>query len=399
MKTLLAAVALVLFASSNVAYFKYQRPVQTGEGGQRYFAVDEAMWQHARADLGDVRLFASGKEVPYNLVVESGSAERERKEVPVLQQSIVNGETQFLVDMSDVGQYNRVDLKLTTKDYVAHAKIEGQDDPHGRQWARLGDSILYELSGEKLGSNSTLRLPASKFKYLRVTIDGPVKPKEVQGASTDLGGGQPPAYVSVPASVRQEQNGKDTVCIFNVSGKGPINRIGFTVDPAQGNFWRSVEIHGEKDSWLGSGEISRIHVIRNGRKIDSENYEVPVSLRDQKEIRVVIHNGDDPPLKIASIALQQYERRVYFDAAAPTQLTLYYGDDRLRAPEYDYARLFQLDNSATAATLGGETVNTAYTGRPDDRPWSERHPAVLWGAIVAAVLVLGGLALRSLKTS
>jgi hypothetical protein len=61
--------------------------------------------------------------------------------------------------------------------------------------------------------------------------------------------------------------------------------------------------------------------------------------------------------------------------------------------------LFQLDNTVAAATLGPETVNTAYTGRPDDRPWSERHPALLWGAIVAAVLVLGALALRSLKST
>ncbi len=399
MKTAVAAVAIALFASPNVSYFQYQRPVQTGGSGQQYIVVDDAVWQHARPDLGDVRLFSDGKEVPYTLAVQSGSAERERKDVPVLQQSVVDGKTQFLVDMSDVGEYNRVELKIATKDYVAHAKVEGDDDPHAKKWAMLGDGILYELSSERLGSNTTLRLPVSKFKYLRITIDGPVKPKEVQGASTELGNARPPVFAGVPASVRMEQKGKDTLYIFNLSGKAPINRVEFNVDPAQGNFWRTVEIHGEKESWLGSGEVSRIHVVRNGRKIDSESYEVPVSLAGQKEFRVIVHNGDDPPLKIMSVTLQQYERRIYFDASSQTQYILYYGDEKLKTPEYDYARLFQLDSRAAAASVGPEAANTAYTGRPDDRPWSERHPAVLWGAIVAAVLILGGLALRSLKST
>jgi hypothetical protein len=66
---------------------------------------------------------------------------------------------------------------------------------------------------------------------------------------------------------------------------------------------------------------------------------------------------------------------------------------------YDYAKLFQEEKNAVGAKLGAETANTAYTGRPDERPWSERHPAVLWIALVAAVLALGALALRSMKTA
>ncbi len=80
------------------------------------------------------------------------------------------------------------------------------------------------------------------------------------------------------------------------------------------------------------------------------------------------------------------------------QLTLYYGDEKLERPEYDYAKLFLNSTDAHAAQLGAETNNAAYTGRPDDRPWSERHPAILWIAIIAAVLVLGVLALRSMRT-
>ena len=43
---------------------------------------------------------------------------------------------------------------------LAHALIEGQDDPHGKQWATLGTTTLYDLTDERLGHNSTLQISA-----------------------------------------------------------------------------------------------------------------------------------------------------------------------------------------------------------------------------------------------
>jgi hypothetical protein len=167
----------------------------------------------------------------------------------------------------------------------------------------------------------------------------------------------------------------------------------------QPNFQRRIEIQDEKGGWIGSGEINRIHMVRAGQKIDSEDQEVRFSRNGQKVIKVVIHNGDDPPLKLTGSRLQQLERRIYFDAAAPGQRTLYFGDEKLEPPVYDYAKLFLRDKAAAQAPVGPEVSNSAYTGRPDDRAWSERHPLVLWIAIIAAVVVLGGLALRSIRAA
>jgi hypothetical protein len=83
----------------------------------------------------------------------------------------------------------------------------------------------------------------------------------------------------------------------------------------------------------------------------------------------------------------------------PGQLTLYYGDEKLSPPVYDYAKLFQQDKAAALADLRPEAANARYTERSDDRPWSERHPVVLWFAIIAAVLGLTAIAVRSVRTA
>ena len=172
----------------------------------------------------------------------------------------------------------------------------------------------------------------------------------------------------------------------------------FTIDPAQGNFQREIEIQSDKGFVSGSSEITRIHIQRNGQKIDVDRTWLALSAAGQGPLRAVIHNGDDAPLKITRARLQQYERRIYFDCEAGVPLGLYYGDEKLSAPVYDYAKLFQSDANASQLQLAAEVANSLYSGRPDDRPWSERHPAVLWGAILAAVAILGLIAARSIKS-
>ncbi len=412
MRLSMVLLAAVIVAGPSISYFKYQKPVQAQPSGQRFVAVDEQIWKNARPDLGDLRLYSGQQEVPYALMVERGSQENASKDVNVLQQSRIGGKTQFMIDMTGVAEYDHIDLRLAAKNFVAHARVEGQNDLHGEHWAWLGESILYDLSKENLGGNSVLRLPLSVYRYLRVTIDGPVKPDEILGASAeflqeqkavwrDVGGA--PTVAEMPMSAARNDSsrgsGKATVLTFAVPEKVPLDRVTLEIDPGPAQLPPLSAGNDHKDDYVGSGEIDRVHMVRSGQKIDSDDYDVNFSAVGRKTIKVIIDNGDDPPLKIKSARLQQLEHRLYFDAPASAQLKLYYGDEKLDPPVYDYAKLFLLAKDAAAAQLGAEEANAAYTGRPDERPWTERHPAVLWIAIVAAVLILGAIALRSIKTA
>jgi Protein of unknown function (DUF3999) len=404
-KTLWAGLALVLLAGSSPSYFKYRRAIQApAAAGQHYFVVDEAVWQRARPDLSDVRLYAAEKEISYKLTVESGGYETEQKQFRVLQPATVAGKTQFMLDMSGLEEYDRINLKLATKNFVARARVEGQDDLHGKHWALLGTTTLYDLSDERLGSNTTLQIPLSAFKYLRVTVDSSVKPADVQSGTAGITRAEKAVWRELAAAVKQEQRGRDTVLSFEISPNTPVERFLLSIDPSQKNFRREISIqNGEQVS--AAGEISRIHMLRNGQKVDVEQTSLDLCGAcvgnsgglSAKTLKFVIHNGDDQPLAITTARLQQFERHIYFEADS-TPLWLYYGDDRLAAPEYDYAKLFQKDAYVEPVALNNEEPNSAYTGRPDERPWSERHPAVLWTTIIAAVLILGGIAIRSLKS-
>ena len=398
MKITLGLLAALLTTSSAISYFHYQRQLQPlNSSGQHYIVVDEAVWQHARPDLGDLRIYSTDKEIPYRLTIEQGSSETEQRQCRVLQPGTVGGKTQFLLDMSAVAEYDRIELNLRARNFVAHARVEGQDDLHGAKWATLGTTTLYDLSDERLGRNFTLKIPLTTYKYLRVTVDKPVNPSDVESGTAGITRAQKAVWRDLGGEPKQSQQGKDTILTFSVPGEVPVERAIISVDPTQQNFLRRLEVQGENGQEFGSGEIRRVHMERNGQKIDTEQTLLDLRGNIQGALKIIIHNGDDVPLKITGARLQQYQRRIYFDADAGTQPKIYYGDAQLDAPVYDYAKLFQKNANAEQKQLGAEEVNTAFTGRPDDRPWSERHPAVLWLAIIAAVLILGGVALRSMK--
>jgi hypothetical protein len=115
-------------------------------------------------------------------------------------------------------------------------------------------------------------------------------------------------------------------------------------------------------------------------------------------ITISIDNGENPTLAVTAHPLA-VERRVYFDPQGKSTLQLFYGDPKLSSPIYDYARFFHVDPSAAKADLGPGGHNSRYSGRPDDRPWSERHTGVLWSAMILAVLILAALAVRGLSSA
>jgi hypothetical protein len=399
-KLVWTAFAIVLAISASPSYFKYRRQAQPiNSTGQHYIVVDEVIWRHARPGLNDLRMYAAEKEVPYKLIVEIGGSETEQKQFRVLQPASIGGKTQFLLDMSGFDEYDRIHLTLATENFVAHARVEGQDDPHGNKWALLGTTTLYDLSDEKLGSNSTLQIPLSAFKFLKVTVDGAVKPSDVKNGMAGATRAQKAVWRDVTSPARLEQHAKETVITFDVPANTPVEGLTLDIDPTQPNFCRQIEIRGGKDEPYGSQQISRIHLLRNGQKVDVERTSVELCGNCQGTLKAVIHNGDDPPLKISGAHLQQWERRIYFDSQADERPWVYYGDEKLGAPEYDYAKLFQKDARVEPVALDLEVNNAAYVPRPDDRPWSEQHPALLWIAILAAVIILGAVALRSLKTT
>jgi hypothetical protein len=139
-----------------------------------------------------------------------------------------------------------------------------------------------------------------------------------------------------------------------------------------------------------------VRLTRAGQTVTSQELAIDLYPRTGGKLRVAIENGDDQPLRVQQVQALSVERRVYFNPAGRLALRLYYGDQKVNAPTYDYAKFFEPGTELSVAQLGEAAANSRFTGRPDERPWSERHSFVLWAAMLIAAGVLAILAIRGL---
>ena len=67
----------------------------------------------------------------------------------------------------------------------------------------------------------------------------------------------------------------------------------------------------------------------------------------------------------------------------------------------DFQRVFARydQDKAARGELGPQQANPAYTPPPDTRHWTEKHPWVLYVAMIVAVAVLGGIAVRVFRST
>ncbi|MEO6119136.1 MAG: hypothetical protein ABIP12_00490, partial [Terriglobales bacterium] len=153
-------------------HFKYERPLRVSEPAkQNYVVVDEPLLVRTRADMGDIRLYSdSGREVQYVLRTQRAARYNSWTKARVLNKGSMGEATQFTIDTSEP-EYDRLELDLATRDFVARATVEGADDAAATKWNTLGAHSLSDFTKEKLGANRSIRLQTpARYRYLRITI-------------------------------------------------------------------------------------------------------------------------------------------------------------------------------------------------------------------------------------
>jgi hypothetical protein len=404
---------LALAAVPAAQHFRYERPLAaTAIAGQTCVVLDAQTYAHAAPELADVRLYRGDAETPY-VIRAATPQEQPQQQIAPLNLGHRGAHTTFEAAMP-AGRYSDIALDIAAKDFIATVAVTGAQDESGREGTELGLFTIFDLTGQKLGRSMVLHLPQSDLRYLYFSIEGPVKPEDVHGLSIERVPERQAQYVTVAETSQATQDGHSTKVQFTVPAHVPVDRIEFVPGATPANFSRDVTVKvmavpkrtpSSEDevpqAANAEGNLLRVHEVRDGHKIDEEHLSVDAPLSGFGDAdatwTIAIDNGDDPPVTWQSVRLQMAERRLCFDAAAGAAYTLFYGDPALVAPRYDYATLFTPEKDAAQASLGPEQANPRYNPRPDTRPFTERHPGLLWAALVLVIVVLGVVALRTAK--
>lgn len=403
---------------SNVAqdtqYFRYQRSVLNTphDPAQTCAVLTPDVFAHAAPGLADLRLYRAGSEVPWALHLAS-PVEGRIQSVPPINLGQRDGTTVFDALMTPNGpdaSYGDLELSIDAKNFIATVDVSGSNS--GILTTSLGSFTIFDLTGQRLGRSTILHLPQSNFHTLHFRVHGPIPPSAITGISIDRLPASEPRYVTVASTSQVTQKARQTVVELTIPANLPVNRIVFVPGATPGAFSRDVsitatvidppneELRTTAYPLSGTGNLLRVHRDEDGHRIDEERLSLDTDgavMNLARKWVITIDNGDDPPLSIQSVQLAMIERQLCFEASSEDGYTLNYGDPQRTSPAYDYQRLFVAQSHPAEATLGPEQPNPQFQPRPDTRAFTEKHPALLWIALVAIVALLSGIALRTAK--
>ncbi len=419
-------------ATSRFRYVR-QLTLPAASQGQACAVLDGDVFAHAAPSLKDLRLFSDSSEAPYAVTL-SDTGQQESEEAKVLNAGLRAGRIVFDLEMPH-RNYTSVSLDLRATDFIATAMVSGRQTPHGGESTSLGSFTLFDLSSQHLSRNTTIPLQESNFPFLHVELStGPASgshagQESFRDSSLIRAASVPPSreaqtlYTTIAQTSILTPRGKESVAVFELPKHVPVERILFELVPGhKGNFSREVRVKAQANGMAkehsgdveepGAAEaldesfvstINRLRTVQAGHEIAEESLSVQAVLGSNMQraaaVEVAIENGDDPPLPIEAVRLQMRQRKICFDAATEgRKWQLYYGDDALDAPVYDYAKLFRPSERPIAATLEDERLNPEFRPSLEPRPFTDRHPELLWIGVLLVVCVLALTAFRSAKS-
>ncbi len=396
-------------APSDWEHWQFSRPIQTASANESRLirvALPLEVFAHAQESLADLRIRnETGTEVPYVLHAQPGERKHEWRGTQLTETGFVPGQyTQFVADAGHGDAlHNALELQSDQKDFFAWVEVAASENR--KTWRIMRDRApIYRFEKDRLTGNQVVSYPITRARWLRLRVLNGEKQFSVTGCRVGqevIEKAERTPLPMTPVMEPQSPLGESRWRIDVAQTTVPISAVRFMA--SQKEFHRPVRIATSVDdkAWrdVGHGETYRYRPVGTDHPSASqqrENMQVEFSEARGRYWRISIFNRNDAPVTGLRLELMTIPRHVVFRQELGHTYRLLYGNSRIPAPQYDLARRTPRNELTTASvvTLGKEEVNPGYTS---PEPWSERHPVILWGALSLAILVLAGLALRSLK--
>ena len=388
--------------------WRYSRPIESGRADAlNYITLDREVFSHSENQLADLRIVDDlGQELPFEVRSHiTPPPQPVRLAAALRENSFVPGQfTQVVLDLGEGASFhNSVRVQTTESDFINWVEVAASDDAH--QWRIVNPRApISRFRRENLEGNQLVRYSENNARYLRVRIQESAHTFEV----ADMEVFSSPAFTTetpaekgalLTAILLPDSSGAASQTQWTVDlGSAAIPIARFNFETTQPEFYRAVRLLNSTDEkeWqsVGGGEIHRF--VANGKT--EESLGVPsYEMWGPRYWRVEVLNASDAPLSEIRLSLTMPLRFVLFHPVQNRTYRLIYGNFRATTPQYDLARTLHIQVNEVMAhlRLGAEEATSNYS---DPRPFTERHPNLLWLALGLAVVLLGYAALRAMRT-
>lgn len=360
-------------------------------------AITPELSAYAQPDLRDVRIKDnSGAYNSYFVrrTMSAGPAKLHNKELTIVSNSHVGKFTILIVKrVKDAYNYpaKQIVLRLRNNAVQCTASLSGSNDPDN--WYAIADKVtLYSSHDDSQPTyTQTIAMPPSEYAYFKIKIDnGNKDPLAIIGASIIesplVDTPAPTTYIQnpTPEIAQRDSGGYSYITVIN---KLPYRMSALDVHITGTQYYKRngtiyIKHHNHDTDYLKSS-VTDVEISSNGNR-----YYLPSDAQAQRLV-LKIYNGDNPALKVDSVATFQTPISVVTWLDPNKRYELLAGNDTLAAPNYDIS-LFtdSIRHSLPVVGHGGIVVaqpsnNQQLTKGPTSNKWW------LWPTIISIMCALG----------
>ena len=370
-------------------------------------APDVEVFGESAPGLVDLRIVENGEsEVPFQMLIESGTNQRGRIQATIRDRGFVPGEyTGFVVDLEKAGSlHNEIEVSTSSENFQRIGQVEGSND--GEIWTVLqkGARIFdFTLKDPDFNTKDTrISYPESTVRYLRVRIfnEAGEEPLDISGTSVFLvGDKQANETVYAVAIVKRSEDSERRANLLTVDlgvNGAPSSRL--NVETAQVNFYRRVSLEASADAqtWRPIGASGELFSYETAKFVGSQ-LTVTYPETTLRYLRMTVYNEDNPPLEIDGLKVHGVSRKLLFSARPGASYELYYGNPEARTPSYDLKRFLPyLETEGLPRGLLGPQSNNPEFAIPQ-KPFTERLPWLIPIVVALTAVAVGFLLVGVLR--
>lgn len=377
--------ALSASAQTSAGSYEYERPIVSGGRGAQKLRVDvplligaqpfatvtgDGLDAQARDGLGDLRLFdRAGREVPY-LLIDAPSRRARWIDGAILPIAETRKTSGFEVDLGGGRRVDAMTVEGLPAPFLKRLLLEASGD-RARWTVLAAQGTLFDLPDDRV-RQTTIEFTPGTYRYLRVTWDdtnsGRVPlPSRTAAREATTGSAPAPLRATVEFERQPSEPGRTRYRVQLPARGLPVTAL--VLDAGAGDVFRTATVLESRFSGerADPGELGRSRLVQTGRAPGTPStLRIPIQTPRGSELQLVVDDGDNRSLELASIAVELAALPwIYFEAADAGPLLARYGSRSATGPRYDL--------EARRGAVNLDSLEDATWGEP--RATSDAAPA------------------------
>lgn len=376
---------------------KYADIQSTAEGEGALIRINLSPYQIGNitgpTPFADFRVVSSRRQdVPFQVFVQR--PDRQQESMPCRMQNLSltdRGETwvELIAEKPNV-TVNALEINTPDTNFTRRVQVLGS--PDGLKWnAVRTDAMIFDFTPQETLRRTRITFPQTSYRHLALKIENGEAPALTLNGVTLLRESVTPEQTYTIATTVGDQEfdarTRESRLSVTLNTAFAVDRL--VIFTAERNFRRAVTVQipnaqGVWQNW-SRGTILKFDTPT----MHEEHMALEIPAIAAKEFRLVFHNRDNPPVRIARVSAVGYQR-VLVCRQMKSKMYLFWGNPSAVFPQYDLGIDFtarHLD-ALPMAHLGAAQNNNRFAGNTARMPFTERYKYLLYGFVILVIVGL-----------